>query len=244
MKKLRITGTVLLAACVILGVISFVIYTGQDHTAPEITVEEANLTYTEGQDYKELMTGVTAQDNRDGDLTEEVFVDKVIPTGESSAVVYYGVIDSAKNVGTASRTVSYVPAADDAVSQDVQAAEEAAQGQETAETVQETPAETVQEEQPAQDPAAQAQDLVPNGERPALALTAPSTTVAVGTPFNPMSVVQAMVDDKDTSDTLSQRVMVDGAYDTNVPGSYALTFYVGDSDGNTSDPVSFTLVVQ
>ena len=135
MKKLRITGTVLLAACVILGVISFVIYTGQDHTAPEITVEEANLTYTEGQDYKELMTGVTAQDNRDGDLTEEVFVDKVIPTGESSAVVYYGVIDSAKNVGTASRTVSYVPAADDAASQDVQAAEEAAQGQEAAERI-------------------------------------------------------------------------------------------------------------
>ena len=52
------------------------------------------------------------------------------------------------------------------------------------------------------------------------------------------------VDDKDNVDVLSRQVMVDGTYDTSVPGSYALSFSVKDSDGNVSAPVAFTLVVQ
>ena len=220
MKKRRIAGAALLLGCVILGAAAVILYIGQDRTPPQITVEEAQITYTEGEAYTGLLAGVTAEDNRDGDLTDEVFVDRVIPTGEDTAAVYYGVIDSAKNVATASRTVTYIPSPDSADVRDETGEEEAEDAAETAGATRDAAA---------QDPAAQA---------------APSTTVAVGTPFNPMSVVQAMVDDKDTSDTLSQRVMVDGAYDTNVPGSYALTFYVGDSDGNTSDPVAFTLIVQ
>ena len=87
MKKLHAAGAVLLLGCIVLGIISVVLYMGQDHTAPEITIEEADITYTEGEAYTALMEGVTAKDDQDGDLTDQVFVDKVIPTGEDTAMV-------------------------------------------------------------------------------------------------------------------------------------------------------------
>lgn len=221
MKKLHAAGAVLLLGCIVLGIISVVLYMGQDHTAPEITIEEADITYTEGEAYTALMEGVTAKDDQDGDLTDQVFVDKVIPTGEDTAMVYYGAIDSAKNVATKGRKIHYIPAAEDAAAE------------ETDVTDQQT------EEQASQTP-----ELTPNGERPVLALNTTAATVAVGTGFDPMSVIQGMVDDKDSVDVLSQKIMVDGTYDTAVPGNYSLSFYVMDSDGNTSDPIAFTLTVQ
>lgn len=234
MKKLHAAGAVLLLGCVILGIISVFIYIGQDHTPPEISIEDADITYTEGEAYTALMEGVTAKDNIDGDLTDEVFVDKVIPTGKDTAVVYYGAIDSSKNVATKSRKISYIPSDDD----------------DSAERVAEAAEETEDEQEPGdqarteEDQNVQTAELTPNGERPVLALNSTSATVAVGTTFDPMSVVQGMVDDKDSTDVLSQKVMVDGTYDTAVPGNYNLSFYVMDSDGNTSDPVAFTLTVQ
>ena len=118
MKKLHAAGAVLLLGCIVLGIISVVLYMGQDHTAPEITIEEADITYTEGEAYTALMEGVTAKDDQDGDLTDQVFVDKVIPTGEDTAMVYYGAIDSAKNVATKGRKIHYIPAAEDAAAEE------------------------------------------------------------------------------------------------------------------------------
>lgn len=234
MKKLRAAGAALLLGCVILGIISVFIYIGQDHTPPQISIEDADITYTEGEAYTVLMEGISARDDTDGDLTDDIFVDKVIPTGEDTAVVYYGVIDSSKNVATESRKISYIPTDGDDPAE--QAAEEAEELEEQTEAEAQTQTVDGQEEQTA--------GLVPNGQRPVLALNSTSATVAVGAVFDPMSVVQGMVDDKDSADVLSQRVMVDGTYDTAAAGNYNLSFYVMDSDGNTSDPVAFTLTVQ
>ena len=234
MKKLRAAGAALLLGCVILGIISVFIYIGQDHTPPQISIEDADITYTEGEAYTVLMEGISARDDTDGDLTDDIFVDKVIPTGEDTAVVYYGVIDSSKNVATESRKISYIPTDGDDPAE--QAAGEAEELEEQTEAEAQTQTVDGQEEQTA--------GLVPNGQRPVLALNSTSATVAVGAVFDPMSVVQGMVDDKDSADVLSQRVMVDGTYDTAAAGNYSLSFYVMDSDGNTSDPVAFTLTVQ
>ena len=149
-------------------------------------------------------------------------------------MVYYGAIDSAKNVATKGRKIHYIPAADET------------SAEETAETVQQTEEQqdAKAQEQTGEEQASQTPELTPNGERPVLALNTTAATVAVGTGFDPMSVIQGMVDDKDSVDVLSQKIMVDGTYDTAVPGNYSLSFYVMDSDGNTSDPIAFTLTVQ
>lgn len=55
-----------------------------------------------------LLFGVTAQDDRDGDLTSQVMVQSVTPLITSNtAVVTYTVFDSSNNMATCTRTVRY-----------------------------------------------------------------------------------------------------------------------------------------
>lgn len=238
--KQHLVMLALATGCIVLAVAGALVYLGQDRKAPEITVEDTEISYTEGGDYEELLEGVTAEDNIDGDLTDQVFVDKIIQTGEDTGIVYYGVMDKHHNVGTARRTIEYHPSEDgEAVAEEEEQTEETAE-----ETTGEAEATDSQEQAEAQSKSQEEEPLQPDGARPALALTATETTIAVGTAFDPMSVVKDAVDDVDTKDSLYQRISANGTYDTNVPGTYTIQYFVTDSSGNTSDPQNFTLKVQ
>lgn len=220
----RVVTGLLTAGCIALAGAGYMTYKNQDRTAPEIKVDQSEkIAYTEGEDYGKLLEGVTAQDDKDGDLTSEVFVEKVVPVSKKKAVVYYGVTDKAKNVGTASREVTYQEAeGSDAVeetAQDAGAADEQSADQQSA-------------------------ALQPNGTRPAMKLAEDAKTIARGTSFNALNEVTDAVDDKDDRDTLFRGLHIDGNYNVNQAGTYTLQYYVQDSDGNTSDPITFTLTVQ
>lgn len=257
----RVVTGLLTAGCIALAGAGYMTYKNQDRTAPEIKVDQSEkIAYTEGEDYGKLLEGVTAQDDKDGDLTSEVFVEKVVPVSKKKAVVYYGVTDKAKNVGTASREVTYQEA------EDSDAAEETAQDTASEDTTQKTDeksekktkkkskkakakktAEEKKTEETAQDAAAadqQSGTLQPNGARPAMKLAGEAKTIARGTSFNALNEVTDAVDDKDDRDTLFRGLHIDGNYNVNQAGTYTLQYYVQDSDGNTSDPITFTLTVQ
>ena len=115
----RVVTGLLTAGCIALAGVGYMTYKNQDRTAPEIKVDRSEkIAYTEGEDYGKLLEGVTAQDDKDGDLTSEVFVEKVVPVSKKKAVVYYGVTDKANNVGTASREVTYQAAEDSDAAED------------------------------------------------------------------------------------------------------------------------------
>lgn len=262
----RVVTGLLTAGCIALAGAGYMTYKNQDRTAPEIKVDQSEkIAYTEGEDYGKLLEGVTAQDNKDGDLTSEVFVEKVVPVSKKKAVVYYGVTDKAKNVGTASREVTYQAA------EDTDAAEETVQNTASEDITQKTDeksekktkkkskkakakktAEEKKAEETAQDAAAAEQQstdqqsgaLQPNGTRPAMKLAEEAKTIARGTSFNALNEVTDAVDDKDDRDTLFRGLHIDGNYNVNQAGTYTLQYYVQDSDGNTSDPITFTLTVQ
>lgn len=257
----RVVTGLLTAGCIALAGAGYMTYKNQDRTAPEIKVDQSKkIAYTEGEDYGKLLEGVTAQDDKDGDLTSEVFVEKVVPVSKKKAVVYYGVTDKAKNVGTASREVTYQAA------EDSDAAEETVQDTASEDTTQKTDeksekktkkkskkakakktAEEKKAEETAQDAAAadqQSGTLQPNGTRPAMKLAGEAKTIARGTSFNALNEVTDAVDDKDDRDTLFRGLHIDGNYNVNQAGTYTLQYYVQDSDGNTSDPITFTLTVQ
>lgn len=220
----RVVTGLLTAGCIALAGAGYMTYKNQDRTAPEIKVDQSEkIAYTEGEDYGKLLEGVTAQDDKDGDLTSEVFVEKVVPVSKKKAAVYYGVTDKAKNVGTASREVTYQAA------EDSDAAEETAQD-----------AAAADEQSADQQSAA----LQPNGTRPAMKLAEDAKTIARGTSFNALNEVTDAVDDKDDRDTLFRGLHIDGNYNVNQAGTYTLQYYVQDSDGNSSDPITFTLTVQ
>lgn len=248
--KQRLIAILLLLGCIAVGAVGFLTYKNQDRTAPVITVSDKKMSYTAGDSYDGLLEGVTAKDDRDGDLTDEVFVDRVVPTSKKKAVVYYGVMDKSNNVGTARKTVSYHGdnnMGSDA--SDITPEEADADGTGAADTTQpentaDTQKEADQNQQSTDQPDATTDNLEAKGEKPAMALTATSETIARGSNFTALSVVKDVVDDKDDKDTLYRQLHVDGTYDTTKSGTYELTYYVQDSDGNTSDPITFTLTVQ
>ena len=254
----RVVTGLLTAGCIALAGAGYMTYKNQDRTAPEIKVDQSKkIAYTEGEDYEKLLEGVTAQDDKDGDLTSEVFVEKVVPVSKKKAVVYYGVTDKAKNVGTASREVTYQAA------EGSNAAEETTENTASEDTTQKTKKkskkaktkktaedkkaeETTQDAAAAEQPSADQQSgtLQPNGTRPAMKLAEEAKTIARGTSFNALNEVTDAVDDKDDRDTLFRGLHIDGNYNVNQAGTYTLQYYVQDSDGNTSDPITFTLTVQ
>lgn len=241
--KQRVITIGLIIGCAVLLLANFLMNMGRDEEAPVIKIEDKKITYTEGDDYAVLLEGVSATDNADGDITDKVFVEKIIPSENGEAVVYYGVLDMSNNVGTATRKVTYH--AGDGSSDETDEAEEDEQedGQEGSQ------GDTG--ENPGTDPAVQAAEtataalnLQPDGVRPVMALTAESTTIKAGEGFDLISVVAGAVDDKDSVETLYQHIHADGEYNTQIPGSYQIRYYVSDSEGNTSDPHMFTLVVE
>ena len=249
----RVVTGLLTAGCIALAGAGYMTYKNQDRTAPEIKVDQSKkIAYTEGEDYGKLLEGVTAQDDKDGDLTSEVFVEKVVPVSKKKAVVYYGVTDKAKNVGTASREVTYQAA------EGSDAVEETAQDTDSEEVSEDTTQKTKKKskkaktKKTAQDATAADQQsadqqsgaLQPNGTRPAMKLAEEAKTIARGTSFNALNEVTDAVDDKDDRDTLFRGLHIDGNYNVNQAGTYTLQYYVQDSDGNTSDPITFTLTVQ
>lgn len=223
---------ILVAACLVLGGAAVVIRASQDREAPVIKVKKADITYQAGENYEELLKGVSAKDNRDGDLTKDVFVDRVVQVKEDKAIVYYGVMDKAKNVGTAKRTVKYV--ADASAEKKVKADAEQP----------ESVSADAPEVQPEAAPEENKDDLNPVGEAPVIALTTDHVTIAAGTEFDLMSVVKGVADSNDDADVLSTRISVEGEYNTNAPGNYTLQYYVLDSDGNPSEVKTLTLTVQ
>ena len=56
--------------------------------------------------------------------------------------------------------------------------------------------------------------------------------------------VESITDDKDAQNDLFRQLVINGTYDINTPGTYPLIFYTQDSDGNTSNEVTFTLIIQ
>lgn len=106
--KRGLLGVILAAACVILGVAIVYVDSAQDDNAPTITVGDEPVVYQEGAGTKDLLAGVKAEDKEDGDLTKEVFVEKIVPVKDNKAIVYYGVLDKHQNVGTATKEVEYL----------------------------------------------------------------------------------------------------------------------------------------
>lgn len=81
---------------------------GRD-VAPEIACDQALLEVSVLQDEKVLLTGMTAYDQQDGDLTDQILVagtSKLI--GEDTAKVTYLVFDSDDNMASFERTIRYL----------------------------------------------------------------------------------------------------------------------------------------
>ncbi len=109
MKRSRIIGMALAGANVILVLLCAFLYLGKDRQEPEITFQAVDAVYQEGMDTEALLTGVTARDTRDGDLSDRIVIERISEDRQNkTVVVFYAVSDGAGNVARASRVFDAV----------------------------------------------------------------------------------------------------------------------------------------
>lgn len=108
--KLLQRGTVALFILVLACYVGLNLYVSRtvDRTPPVITCDTDAVEVRVGASDSTLLEGVTASDNRDGDLTDTVMIKGVsqLITADTAKVTYI-VFDSSNNMATASRTVRY-----------------------------------------------------------------------------------------------------------------------------------------
>ena len=244
-------------ACIALGGITLVLGFSEDKKAPEIQFQDNEITFTQGDDYAGLLQGVTATDNRDGDVTKSLVVESVYPNddGETATVVYVA-RDKTNNIGKANKVINYQPSKGETAETSVKG--ESATGQEEASLAQSTqdpqaaptPEETTANNVPTpgekdeeEKEAAEEEDL-PAGS-PKLKLTEDEVTVKKGESVNRIAFVESITDDKDAKESLFRQIQITGDdLDVNTAGTYVLTYYVVDSDGNRSNEADLTITVE
>ena len=80
----------------------------RDTRPPEISCPEETLEASIHVTEEQLLAGVSAQDNRDGDVTDALVVEKLSPiTADDTRTITYAVVDAAGNVSRATRSLHY-----------------------------------------------------------------------------------------------------------------------------------------
>ena len=231
MKKGIVAGLIVL--CVALGAGTAAVVVTDARKGPEIELPaDGDVTYEEGSDTASLLEGVTATDEKDGDVTDSLVIENIFPNDDhTSASVVYAAKDSHNNVSKATRRVNYKAAAEDTPAENESApAAEEPQKNDTEGTKNETDAQMEIEALPA--------------ESPKLYLNTYEVTVEAGNNLDKTSYIKEMTDDADSQESLFNQIEIDGDVDTAVPGDYTLTYHVTDSDGNRSNAAVLTVHVQ
>ena len=109
MKPMRI---IVLIAFFFISVASLALYVSEkvntDKTIPVITLEEEIIEVSLKATDEEMLAGVTAYDEKDGDLTDRIIIESVSRfTEKGVSKITYAVCDSNNNVAKATRKVKF-----------------------------------------------------------------------------------------------------------------------------------------
>ena len=243
---LGVLNILLIAGCLIL-------YLGKDHTAPELTLGEAAYVYEEDFPEHILLQGVAAWDEKEGDVTERVVVEKVVTDiVKKTATITYGVADSVGNVQRVSRTLempvqerTQLPTAGEAGNMEISTEPETEEVEQNMEVGENTAIEeeTTQETE-IQESTVQNADSETGEEKPAIVFISRELTVKTGEQPDWTSVMGEVQDDKDAKETLLGTLEIKGEYDLGKAGEYYLTLSITDSDGNVSNAYPMKLMVE
>jgi len=233
-SKITIVLTIVTLALIFLCASSTLM---KDRQAPEILVPEVMITYMEGSDESVLLEGVTAKDDKDGDISSNVRIyDIAVLEDGTRAQVTYAVYDSSYNLGKGSRVVLYQEAPDEEpeIKEEPETTEEPEPQPETTEA----PVETTEEI-----PAGYEDLPLESDGSPVIRLTTHDVRIDVGGEFYSMDYVEDAVDLEDSREELYRNMYLEGEYHTDTAGEYELTYYCVDSDGHVSNYAKLKLIV-
>ena len=91
------------------GVSSFIVIKNKDDMPPVIEAQSDHISVSASSGDAELKQGLTASDNKDGDLTDQILIGKQSKfINKGTTEVTYIVFDSSNNAGYCTRTVDYI----------------------------------------------------------------------------------------------------------------------------------------
>ena len=96
-------------AIIITATLILRIKANKDIVPPVITFPEGTVSYTQGDDPQVLLSGVTALDERDGDVTDSIIISSISVTDGEEAIAVYHAKDTGNNVAMAVRSVRFTP---------------------------------------------------------------------------------------------------------------------------------------
>lgn len=266
-KKLAV-----LMAIICAGLIAFVVWTrvGADKKGPEIKCNNGDLVYQDGMTDLELLEGVTAYDEKDGDVTDSLAVESAYPVENGQVVVVYVAKDKSNNITKSKQFYAYDAAASaDTGNEEEPDAEAGADGEASPEADDSQASDTEntadvdsagnaaepsvsdaassdaassEAEQRRQEQEAAAEQM-PAGS-PRIYLTDYMVKVPVGTTVDRLSYVKEITDDSDNVYDLWTKIQIMGTLDTMTAGTYECTYYVVDSQGNTSNQAVLQFIVE
>lgn len=250
-------------------------YVSQDRKGPEITIDESKKgSYTEGMTAEELLDGVKATDDKDGDVSDTLTVQNVYPSEQGDEVtVIYVAKDKSNNVtkvtyhmtsdaplsgftagteegfteGNADRTSAASNTAGtfgtgSATGSTSDETDDAEGTSDTADVTVTPEAEMTEEEKAQEREEAKIDKLSP--QDPRFYLTTYYVEINRGTQIDRLSYVKDIEDDVDQTNELYRKIQITGTVDVYTPGTYELTYYVVDSNGNASNGAVLTIVVK
>lgn len=231
-----------------------------DRRPPVIKIGEGAVSgYREGEGTDKLLAGVSAFDERDGDVTDTLAVEAVIPLADgASAKIYFVAMDRSGNIGKESMIVSYILSDEHGVSAEGQNTGEP--GADSSESAEEVPTSETKTEETKGDPsgesysesesesgseAAQSMEkpTTPDAEIPKLTLKTHEIMLTKGSRLIVQNQIEDITDDADTREELFRRIGTRNDPDLSTPGIYEMEIYVTDSDGNISNREKLKVIV-
>lgn len=267
---------------VILAVLNIVLITAitigyfqVDDQPPVITAEGA-LIYTKETQESEILSILQAVDKKDGDVSDTLVIEKIIPCAEKNLVwITCGAKDKSNNIvkhtiavscddtyfakeaekeeifrlvaGEAENmleTSGTMPDEELLSENDLTDTDEPVEEEEPEDAIREDGDESDEEPDRAEQHRTDDSPQQETDESPKLVFSSGEVKTKKG--YNPawVTVISALLDDKDTYDTLLGTIKIEGNFDNSVPGSYDVSAYVTDSDGNESAHNPIRIIVE
>lgn len=236
---MRKTATALLfVSTIALGVACVCSRLFSDRVAPVVTVPAGDITYKEGDPYDSLLIGASAHDNKDGDLSKNVRIYDIAVTGNGTeALVTYAVYDYSNNLGKGSKLVKYIPAIDEELTEELTTEDTTTEAPTTEAPTTEAPTTEAPKADGFEDP------VMESTGSPVLKLSTHELSVDVDGQFTPLNYVEQIVDDKDTQSDLFKNIHYNDDYSLSSDGTFIITYFCIDSDGNKSNEAKLRLIV-
>lgn len=252
MKK---KGLFILLGLICIAVVggSGALFITRDKTGPKIIVsEDREIAYGTDSDKKVLLDGVTAIDEKDGDVSDSLRVESVQNNEDGSLKVTYSAVDDSNNVTKLTckvETLNQKNSDEDAQEETTEASEEnQEENQENTQQDEEDKEAQNQEEANQEEVDDSDSDTdaaiaaLPEGS-PQLRLSTHQVELQVGASFQYMDYIESISDDKDETNELYRKIYLTGEVNTSQAGNYEISYYVTDSDKNQSNIEKLTVTV-